>query len=145
MQRSNSERGHFPLQWETKQVLQQKPNVVLLANYVLVTSDYAFCPFRAIRYDRSLHKSKVQGIDFRFRGAICQERCEIELKSQLINNRNHIGLWAFDLCKSPWPWMTLNGQNTYALQSPLTKKWSARRRNVQLTLVPLICLFFAYF
>jgi len=56
---------------------------------------------------------KLQG-GLRLLEAISRKRCEIEI-NQLINTviGNHIR--TFDLCKSRWPWMTLNGQNAYAI------------------------------
>jgi len=42
-----------------------------------------------------------------FRNAVSRKRWKM-LRFQLITNRKPYSLWAIDVCKSRWPWMTLN-------------------------------------
>jgi len=70
--------------------------------------------------------------------AISRKRRKIELRSQLITNMK--SMWAFSLCKSRWPWMTLYGQDACAITR--NQEIINYGRNVRLMLVLLPTFYF---
>ena len=74
---------------------------------------------------------------FRLGSGLCQKQWEIKLSSQLIDIDNHV--WVFDLCKSRWPWMTLNARNA-GLLGAQRSVYASSTEQIVVWLVSLVSL-----